>query len=138
MLLMTNLALAFMEAGPRKIHLLWHATTNMVESLLSTMMKACLLNTPRALSYPEKPPNHRTSNFAEHHMAPVAIGNFAAEGQDNLIRIVEEDNVLALGENRQCAYRFEESEGQLLMVLMPYGTFNVYEVAPDWKLLMSQ
>jgi hypothetical protein len=71
-------------------------------------------------------------------MAPVAIGNFAAEGQDNLIRIVEEDNVLALGENRQCAYRFEESEGQLLMVLMPYGTFNVYEVAPDWKLLMSQ
>ncbi|KAL3925117.1 MAG: hypothetical protein SGILL_000622 [Bacillariaceae sp.] len=99
----------------------------------------------RALAYPENFPDHRTGGFAEHHMAPLAVGNFAATGQAHLVRFdptsdvsITDDNVMTLGEERQCAFKFEESEGQLLMVLMPDGTFNVYEVEPEWKLLVSE
>jgi hypothetical protein len=102
----------------------------------------------RSVTYPSNFPDHRTGSFAEHHKAPLAVGNFAATQQAHLVRFdpaldtgdisITSDNVLTLGTESQCSYQFEQSEGQLLMVLMPDGTLKVYEVEPDWKLLVEE
>ena len=100
----------------------------------------------RALSYPSEFPDHRTGGFAEHLLAPVAVGNFASMEESHLIRFdpftdtaITSDNVLTLSSPEgACEFLFEESEGQLLMVLLPNGTLSVYDVKTSWNLVVSQ
>ena len=100
----------------------------------------------RALSYPSEFPDHRTGGFAEHLLAPVAVGNFASMEQSHLIRFdpftdnaITADNVMTLPTAEgACAFSFEESEGQLLMVLLPDGTLSVYDVKSAWNLVVTE
>lgn len=99
--------------------------------------------TSRGVGYPSEYPDHRTRFFAEHHKCPKIVGDFRGETQYYLMAFDPEDNaipnegVLPVGNALQCGYLFEESEGQLMMVLTPDGVFSVYEVDPEWKLLAS-
>jgi hypothetical protein len=101
----------------------------------------------RALSYPSEFPDHRTGGFAEHPLAPVAVGNFASMEASHLIRFdpftaseLTSDNVMTLPSSADgyCGFGFEESEGQLLMILLPDGTLSVYDVTSAWDLVVSQ
>ena len=66
--------------------------------------------------------------------------------QSHLIRFdpftdnaITADNVMTLPTAEgACAFSFEESEGQLLMVLLPDGTLSVYDVKSAWNLVVSE
>ena len=98
----------------------------------------------RTLLYPAEYPEHRTGNFAhldEHHKSPRTVGSFASTTEYHLVAFepdataLTEDNIQTVGSQRQCGYKFEMSEGQLMVVLVPDGTLKVYHVHPVWELL---
>lgn len=98
--------------------------------------------TSRALSYPQDYSAHRTGSFAEHHMAPLAVGNFANASHYHLVSFSAEDDALSADRvlelpARQCSYKFELGEGQLMLVFLPNGQLDIYQVAPEWSLVAS-
>jgi hypothetical protein len=97
------------------------------------------------LLYPETAlSNHRAGGILAHDESGYVVTDFAdweAElyaphlmafhGDES---VLSSDRVLVLGESGQCEYGFELAEGKLIVVLLPNGKVQVYEL-PTWQML---
>jgi hypothetical protein len=92
--------------------------------------------------------NHRSGTIVGHQSSSYLIADFAdweAEVYAPQLMALEEgsteitpENVLNLGVRGQCDYGLEQSEGKLVVVMLPSGMVQVYSPLPTWTLLAEK
>lgn len=92
--------------------------------------------------------NHRSGGIVSHSASSYIVADFADWDAEvyapQLMALsadttqIEAESVLNLGELGQCDYGLEQSEGKLVVVLLPSGMVQVYSPLPAWTLLAEK
>jgi len=102
--------------------------------------------TSYAIDYPASLTGARTGTFAEHPYSSIIVGNLNSPDKAFLLAfdpkapeqvdMFESRHLLEVGIN-PCSFQFEKGTAEHILVWMPNGMLNVYEVEPKWNLVDS-
>jgi hypothetical protein len=110
--------------------------------LIVTYLPATETYTSRALFYPPGFGNYRSDTLISHELSPYIIGNFANYVSTNYLFAFEMTDTGSLTNSsllqlpmRHCAFEFEKSDGDHVLLFMPDGSLSAYtfDKVSSWK-----